>query len=116
MSTRTNTTTARPLTRRLLTSALLTAGLVLGLGAGAAHAKKPGKGKAGAGGNKIERMCQRLECSEQQKTQLQSILKGKREAHKANRAQLEQLQSQLAAEYRKARPNESAMQRINASR
>ncbi len=107
-----NTATRRPIARRALTTALLTAGLVVGLGAGVANAKKPGKGKPGAGGDKIERMCQRLECSAQQKTQLQSILKGKREAHKASRAQLEQLQSQLAAEYRKARPNEATMRRI----
>ncbi|MCA9717763.1 MAG: periplasmic heavy metal sensor [Myxococcales bacterium] len=113
MTTSTNTrSTLRSLARRKLTAALVTVGLIGGLGIGVANAK-PGKGAgAGAGAGKVEHMCQRLECTDNQKAQLQNILKGKRDAHKANREKVQQLQAQLAAEYRKARPNESVMQGI----
>ena len=99
--------------RRKLTAGLLTLGILGGLGAGTAHAAKGPEGKR-AGKGKVERICKRLECSDDQREQIGAILKDSKGQNKAKGEQMQQLKAQLAAEYRKARPNEAEMRRIYA--
>ena len=55
-------------------------------------------------------LCERLECSDQQKQELQAVMTELRADTKADREAIERLQAKLAAELAKAKPDEKAMQ------
>ncbi|MBZ5712461.1 Spy/CpxP family protein refolding chaperone [Nannocystis pusilla] len=63
-----------------------------------------GAGEAAAGGHRGDRgakMCERLECTDAQKTQLQQIREAHKPAMKAEREAMRDLHQQLTAEYAK---------------
>ena len=80
---------------------------LLGLGSAAAA-------KAGSADARAERphggLCARLECSDQQKQELQAVMTELRADTKADREAIERLQAKLATELAKAKPDEKAMQ------
>ncbi|MEZ4427540.1 MAG: hypothetical protein R3A51_07630 [Nannocystaceae bacterium] len=130
-----NTPTALfTIARTKIAAALLVAGVALGV-ASAAHAD-PGARGQGKGRDKVERLCQKITCTEGQRAEItravqelkqkrkaareaagaQPGAKGKRgprpQLTEAQRAERKQLKAQLAAEFRKPRPNEATMRQL----
>lgn len=99
------------LLRNKLTASLLAIGFVSGLGMSTASAK-PADAK-GKKGNRIERLCKKIECTASQKTQLQSIHKDAKANKKGQREQVRQLKAQMAAEFRKQNPSERVLNDIS---
>ncbi|MCA9657666.1 MAG: periplasmic heavy metal sensor [Myxococcales bacterium] len=77
-----------------------------------AKAKADAKGPR-AGGN-IERICNRLECTSEQRTQLQSIGTKLAEESKGDRQTMKSLKSKLAAEFAKDAPNKRTLAQLFA--
>ncbi len=83
----------------------------------AAPATSPERAKDGKKGQrhgKIDRFCDRVECSDAQKRELQEIFASFRSETKDEREQIRSLRKQLNAEFAKDRPNENSMKRTYA--
>lgn len=93
----------------------LIAGLVAFIAA-AGLAPRPAHagGRDGHGAAKLERVCQRLTCTADQKAKIGAIGKSMREQNEPDRAALGKLRDDLAAEVAKARPDGQAIKRISA--
>ncbi len=98
--------------RNKFTASLLALGIVTSLGMSTAAAK-PADAKGKRKGDRIERLCQKITCTDAQKTQLQAIQKDAKQAHKGNQQQVQQLKAQLAAEFRKQNPSERVLTDIS---
>ncbi|MCB9755583.1 MAG: periplasmic heavy metal sensor [Myxococcales bacterium] len=101
------------LLRSKLTAGMLALGIVAGLGGAAAHAS-PGPAARGDGKGKVARVCDRVECSDDQRAQIKQILNDRKSAHMADRAKARQLTAQLSAERSKPAPNEAELSRLHA--
>jgi Spy/CpxP family protein refolding chaperone len=70
----------------------------------------PGKGKGK--GKRIDKVCQKIECTDAQRKELRDVM---REAHtdlESEREAMRELGAQLAEEYAKKNPNEKKMQQL----
>lgn len=93
----------------------LIAGLVAFIAtAGLAERSAHAGGPEGHGAGKLERACQRLTCTADQKAKIGAIGKGMRDKNEPDRAALGKLREDLAAEVAKARPDAQAVKRISA--
>jgi Spy/CpxP family protein refolding chaperone len=101
-----------PLRRRVFTvlGTLGIAGILLG--AGFAHAQE---GKGHKGSKKLDRVCQKINCTEDQKKELKSVVKELRTDLKTDRQAVRGLHEKLAVEFEKATPDERAMKRLYAT-
>ena len=98
------------LTTTIVTS-LFSLGLVGGAFASEARAEPPGaQGHHGKG--KVERLCKRLECTDNQLTKIKAIGKKLREAGKADHQAMRNLKSKLADEIAKDKPNRATLGQI----
>ena len=82
------------------------------LATGAVATADPGGGPAAKGGP--AGVCAKLKCSEDQKTQLRQRYKKLREDSKADREAIKALHGEMAREWTKDAPNESALTKLQA--
>lgn len=94
---------------RILLSAI---GAVALLGVGGAALAKPDAAR-GADGKRGD-LCAKLGCTDTQREQLRAVMTELRADGKADRAAIERLHQQLAAEFAKDKPDEAAMRSIQA--
>lgn len=100
-------TTKSTLSRRLL---LPLGAMALTLGLSSTALAGPPEGRGG----KLGKVCQKIECSDDQKTELKQIHKEMRTDAKSDREAIRELHKQMAAEWVKSAPNEKVLDRIQA--
>lgn len=96
------------MTRRALPIALGVG--LLGIGAVAIAKPDGARGPGGAKGGP----CAMLECTDDQRSELQAAFKEAREDNKADREAIKRLRGKLAAEWVKDAPDEAAMKKLEA--
>lgn len=100
----------KTLMHKLTTTALF---LTLTLGSSLALAKQPGKGQGPHHGEKrLERICQKLTCTAQQREDLQKIGEKLKAQRKSEGPQVKQLKKQIAEEFRKPNLNKIELNRL----
>ena len=103
---------ALPSPRRRLLATLAGATLAFGVSATALAAPPKGKGKGKGKGQRIERVCEQLQCTTNQKEELQQVMREMHTDAKAEREAIKTLHKALLAEFKKDEPDEAAMKRI----
>jgi Spy/CpxP family protein refolding chaperone len=91
-----------------ITLGLVTFGLTGALLAGDAHARG-----AGRDGKLVDRMCQRLECSADQRTRIAKIQETQAPNLKAEREAMRALRQQVRAEWAKAAPDARTLDKLD---
>lgn len=84
-----------------------------GKGDESARSGKAGKaGKAGKRGAKLAKLCERIGCSDEQAADIRVVLQQMRADIKPDREAIRELRGQLAAEWKRAKPDERKLAKI----